>query len=330
MLILSKEDILKVFTMRDAIEADKKAFVLHTQGRAVVPLRINIDNEARCGQIMFMPAYVGGELNAGGVKIVSCFAGNRVKGMPVIPATMAVIDGETGVVSAMLDGTTLTQIRTAAITGAAIELLANADAKIGAIFGTGGQAPAQLEAMMTARSLSEIRIYDVIDGRAEAFAAEQAALAEKFGTKLIPASSPKDAVADADVVTAVTTSRDPVFDAGDIKDGCHVTGVGAYTPEMREIPAELFARASRIFVDNREAVLAEAGDLIMAEREGKFSQKMIAGELGELLLGRVEGRRTPRDVTVMKTVGFATLDVVAAAEIVRRAKAEGVGAEVAL
>ena len=133
MLILTREDILKVFSMRDAIEADKKAFVLHTEGRAVVPLRINIDNEARDGQIMFMPAYVGGGLNAGGVKIVSCFTGNREKGLPVIPATMAVVDGDTGVVSAILDGTTLTQLRTAAISGAAIELLANPDASVGAL-----------------------------------------------------------------------------------------------------------------------------------------------------------------------------------------------------
>ena len=317
MLILTREDILKVFSMRDAIEADKKAFVLHTEGRAVVPLRINIDNEARDGQIMFMPAYVGGGLNAGGVKIVSCFTGNREKGLPVIPATMAVVDGDTGVVSAILDGTTLTQLRTAAISGAAIELLANPDASVGALFGTGGQAPAQLEALMTARKLSEVRVYDALEGR-------------KFGTKLVPAKTPKEAVTDADVITAVTTSREPVFDAADIKDGCHVTGVGAYTPEMREIPAELLARASRIFVDNREAVLAEAGDFIIAEREGKFSPGMIAGELGELLLGRAEGRRSPKDVTIMKTVGFATLDVVAAAEVVKKAKAAGAGLEVAL
>ena len=330
MIILTREDILKVFSMRDAIEADKKAFVLHTEGRAVVPLRINIGNEAKDGQIMFMPAYVGGELNAGGVKIVSCFTGNRDKGLPVIPATMAVIDGDTGVVSAILDGTTLTQLRTAAIAGAAIELLANPEAKIGALFGTGGQAPAQLEALMTARALSEIRVYDAIEGRAQTFAHEYAALAEKFGTKLIPAASPKDAADDADVITAVTTSREPVFDARDIKEGCHITGVGSYTPEMREIPADLFVRASRIFVDNREAALAEAGDFIIAEREGKFSKNMIAGELGELLLGRVEGRRAQHDITIMKTVGFATLDVVAAAEIVKRAKAEGVGTEVAL
>ena len=104
--------------------------------------------------------------------------------------TMAVVDGDTGVVSAILDGTTLTQLRTAAISGAAIELLANPDASVGALFGTGGQAPAQLEALMTARRLSEVRIYDALEGRAEPFAAQYAPLAEKFGTKLVPAKTP--------------------------------------------------------------------------------------------------------------------------------------------
>ncbi len=330
MLVLTREDILKVFTMKDAIEADKKAFVLHSEGRAAVPLRINIDNESKSGQIMFMPAYVGGSLNVGGVKMVSCFPSNPEKGLPVIPATMALIDGETGVVSAMLDGTTLTQVRTAAITGAAAELLANPDASAGALFGTGGQAGAQLEAMMTARDLKEVRIYDAFDGRAAAFAEKMQPLADKFGTRLIPAASSREAVSGADLVTAVTTSREPVFDASDIKPGCHITGVGSYTPSMRELPYELLAKASRIFVDNREAVLAEAGDFIIPMNQGLFSKDRIDGELGELILGKVKGRASHDEITVMKTVGFATLDVVAAAEIAAKAQAAGVGTQVNL
>ncbi|MEG1912246.1 MAG: ornithine cyclodeaminase family protein [Cloacibacillus sp.] len=329
MLILTREDILKVFTMKDAIEADKKAFILHSEGKAVVPLRINIDNESRTGQLMFMPAYVGGDLNMGGVKIVSCFPANAEKGLPVIPATMPVIDGETGCVTAILDGTTLTQIRTAAISGAAIELLANEDAKIGALFGTGGQAAAQLEALMTARALSEVRIFDACSGRAEAFAAANAKLASKFGVKLLPVQSPKEAVTDADIITTVTTAREPVFDAADVKPGCHITGVGSYTPAMRELPEELLARAARIFVDNREAVLAEAGDFTIPMSRGAFSKERIDGELGELLLGRVGGRAAHDEITVMKTVGFATLDVVSAAEIVKKARAEKAGTEIA-
>lgn len=325
MLLLSRKDILSVFTMRDAIEADKRAFVLHTKGKAVVPLRINIETESKEGQCMFMPAYVGGELNMAGVKIVSCFTGNAEKGLPVIPATVALIDGNTGLVTAIIEGTTLTQIRTAAISGAATELLSNPESKIAALFGTGGQGPAQLEALMTVRKFEEIRIFDALSGRAAAFVEKNQPLADRFGVKLVAAASSKEAVKDADIITTVTTSATPVFENDDIKPGCHINGVGSYTPDKREIPEELLRRAGRIFVDNSEAVLSEAGDFIIPMKEGLFSSDSIDGELGDLILGKVEGRRSKDEITIMKTVGFATLDIVAAAEIAKKAAEAGVG-----
>jgi ornithine cyclodeaminase len=328
LLLLSREQILSVFTMRDAIEADKKAFVLHTEGKAQVPLRINLENEDKSGQCMFMPAYVGG-LNMAGVKIVSFFPGNAAKGIPVVPATVPLIDGTTGLVTAIVEGTTLTQLRTAAISGAATELLSNPDSRIAALFGTGGQGPAQLEALMTVRPLREIRIFDVDPERVRKFVTKNQPLADRFGTTLVGAKSSDEAVEGADIITTVTTSSKPVFDGSRIKPGCHVNGVGSYTPTMREIPVELLRRAGRIFVDNREAVMAEAGDFLIPMGEGLFSSDKIAGELGELILGRVKGRTSPDEITVMKTVGFATLDVVAAAAIVEKARATGIGTEVA-
>jgi ornithine cyclodeaminase len=329
LLFLSREQILSFFTMRDAIEADKKAFVLHTEGRAKVPLRINLDTEDKSGQCMFMPAYVGG-LNMAGVKMVSFFPGNAQKGIPVVPATVALIDGTTGLVTAIVEGTTLTQLRTAAISGAATELLSNPDSRIAALFGTGGQAPAQLEALLTVRALKEVRVYDVAPERVQKFVATNQPLADRFGTTLVAAKSSDEAVEGADVITTVTTSSKPVFDGNRIKPGCHINGVGSYTPTMREIPVELLKRAGRIFVDNREAVLAEAGDFLIPMGEGQFSADSIAGELGELLLGQVNGRTSPEEITVMKTVGFATLDIVTAAAIVEKARAAGVGKEIAL
>ena len=329
MLLLSREQILSVFTMRDAIEADKKAFVLHTEGRAKVPLRINLDTEDKSGQCMFMPAYVGG-LNMAGVKIVSFFPGNAAKGIPVVPATVPLIDGTTGLVTAIVEGTTLTQLRTAAIAGAATELLSNPESMTGALFGTGGQAPAQLEALMTVRRLKEVRIFDLDPERVRSFVRKNQPLADRFGTVLVAAENSDHAVEGADVITTVTTSQDPVFDGSRINPGCHINGIGSYTPSMREIPADILQRAGRIFVDNREAVLAEAGDFIIPMAEGLFSPDRIAGELGELILGRVAGRTDMDEITVMKTVGFATLDIVTAAAIVEKARAAGIGTEVSL
>lgn len=262
--------------------------------------------------------------------MVSFFPGNAQKGIPVVPATVALIDGTTGLVTAIVEGTTLTQLRTAAISGAATELLSNSDSRIAALFGTGGQAPAQLEALMTVRELKEVRVYDVAPERVQKFVATNQPLADRFGTTLVAAKSSDEAVEGADVITTVTTSSKPVFDGNRIKPGCHINGVGSYTPVMREIPVELLKRAGRIFVDNREAVLAEAGDFLIPMGEGLFSSDRLAGELGELILGQVKGRTCPEEITVMKTVGFATLDVVAAAAIVAKARAAGIGTEVAL
>jgi ornithine cyclodeaminase len=329
MLVLSRSDILSVFSMRDAIEADKKAFVLHSQGKCRVPLRINFDAADEKGQYLFMPAYAGG-IDRAGIKIVSVFPGNAAKGRPSVPATVVLLDNETGEVAALIEGTTLTQLRTAAIAGVATELLARPDSSVGALFGTGGQASAQLEAILTVRSLKEVRVFDISPERVEAFIKANEALAGKLGARLSAAPSSDGAVDGADVITAVTTATKPVFDGTKVKAGAHVNGIGAYTPAMQELPPEVIERAGRVYVDNSEAVLAEAGDLIKPMKEGRFGEEIIAGELGQLILGEVEGRRSAEEITVMKTVGFASLDVVTAYEIVEKAQASGVGKQIDL
>jgi ornithine cyclodeaminase len=329
MLLLSREDILRVFTMRDAIEADKTAFRIHSEGKDKVSLRTNLEGPGGKGQYLFMPAYAG-EIDRAGIKIVSVFPGNAAKGKPLVPATVVLLDNETGEVCALLDGTTLTQIRTAAIAGAATDLLARPNSRVAALFGTGGQAPAQMEALLVARPIREVRVYDSDPARAEAFVSARRELAERYGAALRRAVSPREALEGADVITTVTTSTRPVFEGAWVEEGAHVTGVGSYTPTMQELPPELLERAARIYVDDREAVESEAGDFLIPQAEGRFSRDRITGELGELILGRTPGRTDAREITVMKTVGFATLDVVTADEILRRALAAGVGRTVAL
>jgi ornithine cyclodeaminase len=180
--------------------------------------------------------------------------------------------------------------------------------------------------MLTARKLEEVRVFDKNPEWIRGFIDRCAPLAESFGTRLVEAVSPKGAVDQADVITAVTTSKTPVFDGRDVKEGAHVNGVGSYTPQARELDFELIDR-SRVYVDNREAVLAEAGDFLIPMGEGKYSAERIMGELGEVLDGKIAGRMGPRDITVMKTVGYAVLDVVAAYRIYSRAMELGRGRE---
>lgn len=331
MLILNKKDIQKCFSMADAIKAAKEASKIYTSGDSTVPLRTNLDVSDYNGQSLYMPAVTKGYKKSLGVKIVSVYPDNINKGLPSVPATMVALDPETGIVSAVLDGTYLTQLRTAAIQGAATEELSNPDAKIAGLIGTGGQGYQQAIAMMTARQLTELKVYDIDFNRAATFAKQLSEdLIGVFATKIYAVKSAKEAVTDSDIVTTVTTSKVNTFDTADIKQGAHVNGIGAYTPEMLELPKELLVKADRVIFDTNEGVLAEAGDIQAPIKEGLLEASDYSGELGQLLLNQIAGRQTQSDITVFKSVGSAVLDVVTAQLIIEKALANGIGRQINL
>jgi ornithine cyclodeaminase len=314
--------------MKDAIESDKTSFLLHSQKQTEVPVRISFKvNESSTSQ--FMPAYVKSYVNRVGIKVVSTFPQNAAKNIPVVTAQVLLLDPETGEVCAMMNGTEVTRIRTGAISGAATDILARSDSRVAALFGTGGQARSQLEALLTVRKIEEVRIYDVMQERISNFISSEAATAERFGVKLKAAASPDEAIDEADVITTVTISKTPVFDGKRVKPGAHVNGVGSYTPDARELDFSLIDKA-RVFVDNKEAVFAEAGDFLIPIKEGLYSVDRVAGELGEVLDGKLDGRQSSDQITVMKTVGYAVLDVVAAWTIYNRAIELGIGSNIDL
>jgi ornithine cyclodeaminase len=326
MLLLNASEVKKLLPMKEAIEADKKAFLLHSAGETEVPVRPGFEIPGK-GSVLFMPAYVKGDVDRVGIKIVSVFPGNRDKGVPVVPAQVLLTDPETGEVAAMMNGLEVTRIRTGAISGAATDILAKKTSSKAALFGTGGQAASQLEAILCVRPLKEVRVYDALEDRIEPFVKSNQALAEKYGAKLAAAKSSDEAIDGADVITSVTTSKDPVFDGSRVAPGAHVNGVGSFTPSMRELDETLLNRA-RVFVDNREAVLAEAGDFLIPAASGAYDIKNIAGEIGDVLAGKLAGRSGEGEITVLKTVGYAVLDVVAAYQIYKNALAQGAGTEI--
>ena len=326
MLLIDAQEVRELLPMAEAIEADKQAFLLHSGGETEVPVRPGFRIPDR-GSVLFMPAYVKGEFNRVGIKIVSVFPGNAAKGIPVVPAQVLLVDSETGEVCALMNGSELTRIRTGAISGAATDILARKDAAVGALFGTGGQAASQLEALLCARPLEEVRISDAFPDRIAPFIERNAALAEKYGARLVAAESADDAIDGADVITTVTTSATPVFDGAKVAPGAHVNGVGSFLPETRELDEVLLNRA-RVFVDNREAVLSEAGDFLIPAKSGAYDLTNIAGELGDVLAGKLPGRTADDQITVMKTVGYAVLDVVAACRVYENARSRGVGREI--
>ncbi len=328
MRILSGADVRQAVTMAEAIQAVKGAYVQLSAGQAVVPLRTPVPVERREGVTLFMPAYLSAS-DALGAKIVSVFPGNLARGLPLIHAVVVVVDAETGRPIALMDGTYITALRTGAASGVSTDLLARSDARVVAVFGAGAQARTQLEAVCTVRPIEKAWVYDTMPDRAVAYSREMRARGRPIPTDIVVADSPADALREADVVCTATTSSTPVFDDADLKPGVHVSGVGAYTHEMQEIPAETVVRA-KVVVDSRVASLAEAGDLIIPLAEGLITEASIHGEIGEVAAGKIPGRESDTEVTFFKSVGLAVQDVAVAELILQRAVDLGLGVEVAL
>lgn len=324
MLLLSKKDIQSVFTMTDAIAAVKEAFILFSQGKSVVPLRTQIPAPKQEGVFLFMPAYAP-DIDAASVKIVNIFPKNIDKGLPSAPAHVLLIDGENGIVKSVLDGTYVTQIRTGAATGAAFDLLGKKSAKIGALIGTGGQAAAQLEAMLAARKLEEVRVFDMNLERTQAFAQQMQQELNAYGAKIIPAKTSDEAIDNADLIVAVTPATEPVYDGSKVKNGATLSFVGSYQPHMQEMDPVVLDRASKIYFDSKEAVLSEAGDILIPLGEGRITEADFTGDLGDALQGKVVGRENEDEIIVFKTVGIGTQDLVTANHIYARAVEKGVG-----
>lgn len=324
-IVLNQKDMKNVFSMENAIQADKDALELYSLGRSVVPLRVNLDVPKYEGQSLYMPGYAA-DADALGVKIVSVYPKNIEKGLNSVPATMVLLNSETGEVCSLMDGTYLTRIRTGAVSGAATDVLARKDSKVFALFGTGGQAETQLEAVLTVRPIKIVKVFDISTERAESFAERMtAAFGEKFGVKIVAAKSSNEAIEDADVITSVTTTKKPVFDGRLVKKGCHINGVGSYTPEMHEIDEYTVTHANKVYVDTRNGVLNESGDLIIPIKNGTFSADRITGELGEVIAGKAPARTGDDEITVFKTTGSAVLDIVNAQRIYENALKKGIG-----
>ncbi|MBN1656772.1 MAG: hypothetical protein JXA93_00145 [Anaerolineae bacterium] len=326
--ILSAADVRQAVTMAEAIAAVREAYVQLSTGQAVVPLRTPVPVDRRKAVTLFMPAYLAAS-DAMAIKIVSVFPENPGRGLPLIHAAVLVVDAGTGQPRALLDGTYLTALRTGAASGVATDLLARPDARTAAIFGAGAQARTQLEAVCTVRPIERVWVYDPVPEATAAYVEEMSGHGAPIPADIQIAGSPREAVRDADVVCTATISTTPVFDDADLKAGVHINGIGSYTPEMQEVPAETVARA-RVVVDARSASLAEAGDLIIPLQAGIISEDDIHGEIGEVAAGRLPGRRSAEEITFFKSVGVAVQDVIVAELALRRAAALGLGAKVNL
>jgi len=321
-VILSGRDVTRCLDMKMAIQTMEKAFSQLSAHRAKVPLRTSLEIDEHNGVSLFMPAYLP-ETGQIALKTVCVFKNNPQKGLPAIHAMVQVFDAQTGIPLAVMDGEVLTALRTGAASGLATKILANKTAQTVAIIGAGVQGRTQLEAVCNVRDIQQVLVFDLSEKQALKFSAE---MGEKLSVP-VGLMNKMDDLNKADIICTATTSGRALFDHSVLKKGVHINGIGSYRPDMCEIPAET-VKAARVFVDQKEACLSEAGDLIGPLNKGIIDENHISTELGDVILGLKKGRCSKDDITFFKTVGIAVQDLAVADLILKKARKLGLGSVV--
>lgn len=331
-LLLSDKDVHALLPMAECIDVMSDALKAVAAGNAQLPLRTIIRLPDSVNAFGTMPAVLGAGSGASiGAKIITVFPGNDATPFDSHIGVVLLFDAENGSLLAIADASSITAIRTSAVSGLATRLLANPDASELAILGAGVLALPHLDAVCAVRAIKRLRIWSRSGGaagsRAQVFA--ERARARHAGIEIVVAHSVRDAVEGADVVCTITSSRTPLLEGEWLSPGTHVNAVGASLASARELSSDAVVR-SRLYVDRRESALAEAGDFLVPLSEGVITDAHIVGELGELALGTIAGRTNPHEITLFKSLGLAVEDVAALRHIYSRAQATGTGISVEL
>ena len=316
MRFLDADQVRAAAPMPQLLDAIEAAYRHVAAGRDRSPVRSRIPMGS--GDLLVMPGLRDGGAGAS-VKLVTVMPDNVARGLPTIHALLAWFDAESGEPLAILDGAALTAMRTGAASGVGARLMARPDARVLALFGVGAQGAWQVRAVMAARPIRELRVFARTEASRATFAAR---MAEELGAsvEVLAAESAEWAVRGADVICCATTSSQPVFSADWVAPGAHVNAVGSFRLGMIELPPKLFANASLVAVDSREAALEEAGDLVAALEAGLLGRDAFV-EIGGIDPAWASDR-DPAAITVFKSVGLAIQDV-AAAELVMANLARG-------
>jgi ornithine cyclodeaminase/alanine dehydrogenase-like protein (mu-crystallin family) len=319
LLVLGDEDVRATLEMGQCIEAMADVLAALARGEVSMPLRsiVTVPDDGVLG-LGLMPAHRAGSAPVISLKEVVVVPGNSVRGLDPHQGAVLLHDGETGELTAVVNASPITEIRTAAVSAVATRLLARPGARHVAILGSGIQGRSHAVAMREAVPDAEMRIWSRNPAHAEALALE--AHGSACGTVA-------EALAGADVVCSCTASPVPIVALGDLAPGAHVNAVGSSGPWARELEADVVAAAS-LFVDRRESTVNESGDYLGAVSERGIGPEHILAELGELLVGAHPGRHSDGELTVFESLGLAAEDLAAAALCVQVARARGIGTEV--
>jgi ornithine cyclodeaminase len=319
MLVIRAAEIRELLPMPECIEVMDRAMRAFSAGLVTTPSRIIAPLAGDSGYFILMP----GEMREPpyyGAKIVGLHPGNPAGGRPAVQGFVTLFDRTTGTPAALMDGAEITAIRTAAASALATRELARKDASSHGIFGAGVQAASHLDSVRCIRGIEEVLVWARNPEKALQFAHKHA---ERTGIRVSAVRDPAEAGA-CDIVSLVSNSPEPVLRGEWLQAGAHLNLVGAHEPHDREADSDAVAR-SCIYVDSRQGALHEAGDILIPISEGRIGESDIAGEIGEVLLGNVPGRRGQQQVTLYKSLGIVAQDLFAAEHVLSKARATGRG-----
>ena len=312
MLLVEEQQVRALLTPEKCLSAMRAALTDLELGRFAMPDRLicRMPNTAAFG---FMPAYTGAYF---GAKVIAAYAPNMGTRYPSHIGYVMLFESEHCTVCGLIEAGSITEIRTGCVSAAATDLLARKDASPLCRIGAGAQARSHLAAIRLVRKLSGVRVFDLNPLAAERFRAEAE---EKYGLPVQVCGSVREAADGADIICTLTPAKEAYLTRDMVSPGAHVNAVGTFSPSTREAASDLVA-ASRLYSDYTPACKKESGEYLIPLSEGLIGADHIIGSVGELLLGRVPGRQTDRDITLFDALGLAVEDVAAARLVYEEAR----------
>lgn len=314
-LILGHSEVARLMTMRECIGLMEETFKILASGDRVIPLRSIMAVPKVKGFLGVMPGYVGGKDPIMGLKITGVYPENFKTPYDSHQGAVVLFDVRYGFPLAIVDATSITAVRTAAVSAVATKFLARPDASNLALLGSGVQAEKHLEALSLVRPVRKVRVWSVPHDHALKFADKTSKL---YSFDIEAAETADEAVRDADIICTVTPSPTPILHGAAVRPGTHINAVGACTASARELDSEA-VRRSRLFSDYRESLFNESGDFLIPLKEGVIREDHLIGEIGDVITGKMNGRTSDRDITLFKSLGISLEDLTSARYIYQKA-----------
>jgi ornithine cyclodeaminase/alanine dehydrogenase-like protein (mu-crystallin family) len=325
MRIIARSDVERLLPVSACVEIMRGAMIATSRRDVTLPIRQFMPVPDTTGKLAIMPGTLG-DPACFGIKLVCKYDRPHDDPLGTHVGMVLLFDSVKGIPLAMIEGSSLTSIRTSAASALATDLLARPDATKLAIIGNGEQARRHLAAMRAVRAISSVTVWGRDPERTQHFADE---MANTYQIDVTACATAAQAVMDADIICTTTSAKSPVLMGAEIPAGAHLNLVGSAIPTTAEVDDEA-VRRSRFFVDYREAAMAAAGELLHAIESGVVTADHIAGEIGQVADGSVRGRRSDSEITIYKSLGVASQDLAAAHAVWSMAEAEDAGAKIEL